>query len=130
MLFDARTRSALREAGVDADTLREIEDRVAEETAETASEVEAFLGGGPDDPSRTVYSDMDLTHSNDPYPEHDLRYVDLFTHSQDVRGFVRFDTWGAYVEGARVIDDDVVELELGPTVNGRVRFAHGREALE
>jgi len=130
MLFDARTRSALREAGVDADTLRDIEDRVAEEAAETAGEVEAFLGGGPEKPARTVYSDMDLTHATDEYPEHDLRYADLFTHSQDVRGFVRFGTWGAYVEGVRVLDDDVVELEVGPTVNERVRFAHSRGALE
>jgi hypothetical protein len=130
MLFDQRTRNALREAGVDDETLRAVEERAAEEAARTAREAADFLGGGPDDPPRTVYSDMDLTHSSDEFPEHDLRYVDLFTHSQDVRGFVRFGTWGAYAEGARVLDGEVVELTLGPTVNGRVRFAHTREALE
>jgi len=130
MLFDSRTRAALREAGVDAELLRDVEERVSVAASEDAAAVSAFLGGGPEEPSRTCYSDMDQTHSNERFPEHDVRYVDLFTHSQDVRGFVRFETWGAYVEGARVLSEDVVELTLGPTVNERVRFAHERADLE
>lgn len=130
MLFDQRTRRKLLEAGLDADTLRDIEEAVAAETEATAEEVTEFLGGGPGSDAITAYSDMDQTHSTAEYPEHEVAYVDLFTHSQDVRGYVRFDTWGAYVEGARVLDEAVVELELGPTVHDRVRFARAREALE
>lgn len=142
MLFDQRTRTRLREAGLDNDTLRRIEKEVAAEAEDVAERVESFFAD-----LDVVYSDMDLTHSRSNYPEHDLEYVDLFTHSQDIRGFIRFDTWGAYVEGARVLSDDVsesqrdsstanggtvsvVELELGPTVHDRVRFARDRAALE
>jgi len=125
MLFDQPTRRALRDAGVSADTLRDVEETVAREARETATEVSAFFAD-----HGTVYSDMEQTHSNDAYPEHDVDYCDLFTHSQDVRGFLRFDTWGVYVEGARTLDDGTVELELGPTVHDRVRFAPTRDALE
>lgn len=142
MLFDQRTRAKLREAGLDNDTLRRVEKEVAAEAEEEAERVESFFGG-----LDVVYSDMDLTHSRSDYPEHDLEYVDLFTHSQDIRGYIRFETWGAYVEGARELSDDVsesqrdsstanggtvsvVELELGPTVHDRVRFARDRAALE
>jgi len=124
MLFDQRTRTALREAGVDAETLRRVEDAAAEDARETADEVAAFF-----EAYDTVYSDMELTHSTSDYPEHAVEYADLFTHSQDVRGFLRFDTWGVYVEGARVLGEDLVELTLGPTVDDRVRFAPDREAL-
>jgi len=124
MLFDQRTRTALREAGVDAETLRRVEDAAAEDARETADEVAAFF-----EAHDTVYSDMELTHSTSDYPEHAVEYADLFTHSQDVRGFLRFDTWGVYVEGARVLGEDLVELTLGPTVDDRVRFAPDREAL-
>jgi regulator of RNase E activity RraB len=130
MLFDSRTRAKLLEAGLDADALRDIEEAVAAEAEATAEEVTAFLGGGPGSDPTAAYSDMDQTHSTAAHPEHTIEYVDLFTHSQDVRGYVRFDTWGAYVEGARALDDEVVELELGPTVHDRVRFARSREALE
>ncbi|MFB6068992.1 MAG: hypothetical protein ABEJ90_03595 [Halobacterium sp.] len=125
MLFDQRTRERLRDAGLSQDAIQRIEREVSEDARETADAVEAFFEGVD-----TVYSDMDQTHSAADYPEHDLDYVDLFTHSEDVRGFVRFETWGAYVEGARVLGDDVVELELGPTVHDRVRFAREREHLE
>jgi len=124
MLFDQRTRTALREAGVDAETLRRVEDAAAEDARETADEVAAFF-----EAHDTVYSDMELTHSTSDYPEHAVEYADLFTHSQDVRGFLRFDTWGVYVKGARVLGEDLVELTLGPTVDDRVRFAPDREAL-
>lgn len=125
MLFDQRTRSALREAGVSAETLRDVERDVTAEARATADEVVSFFDGRD-----VVYSDMEQTHSNDDYPEHTVEYCDLFTHSQDVRGFLRFDSWGVYVEGARVLSEDVVELELGPTVDDRVRFAPTRDALE
>ena len=130
MLFDQRTRAKLRAAGLSRDDLRRIEGEVADEAAAEADRVEAFFDG-----LDTVYSDMDQTHSAAEFPEHDLDYVDLFTHSQDIRGFVRFETWGAYVEGARVLTEDdgdptVVELTLGPTIHDRVRFAGERAALE
>lgn len=130
MLFDQRTRAKLRDAGLSRDDIKEIEQSVADETTAEAERVASFFDG-----LDTVYSDMDQTHSAAEFPEHDLDYVDLFTHSQDIRGFVRFDTWGAYVEGARTLteDDDeptVVELTLGPTIHGRVRFARDRVHLE
>jgi len=125
MLFDQRTRAKLREAGLDTDTLRRIEDEVAESARADAEAVADFFAD-----LDVVYSDMDLTHSRSDYPEHDLDFVDLYTHSQDIRGYIRFETWGAWVAGARVLSDDVVELELGPTVHDRVRFAPDRAALE
>ncbi|MGB9964157.1 DUF7532 family protein [Halobacterium hubeiense] len=130
MLFDQRTRAALRDAGLSQDDIAAVEDHVTEQAREDARRVESFFDG-----RETVYSDMDLTHSRADHPEHDLDYVDLFTHSEDVRGFVRFETWGAYVEGARVLEESddeptVVELTLGPTVDARVRFAGERSRLE
>ncbi|MCD2201500.1 hypothetical protein LPA44_16660 [Halobacterium sp. KA-4] len=130
MLFDQRTRAALRDAGLSRDDIAEIEDSVAEQARADARRVESFFEG-----RAVVYSDMDLTHSRSDYPEHDFDYVDLFTHSEDIRGFVRFETWGAYVEGARVLEEadgepTVVELTLGPTVDARVRFAGERSQLE
>jgi hypothetical protein len=130
MLFDQRTRERLRDAGLTRDDLREIEQSVTDEAAAEAERVESFFSG-----LETVYSDMDQTHSAEDFPEHGLDYVDLFTHSQDIRGFVRFDSWGAYVEGARVLTEDdgepeTVELTLGPTIHDRVRFARDRPLLE
>lgn len=130
MLFDQRTRAALRDAGLSREDIADIEDDVAEQAQADARRVESFFDG-----RAVVYSDMDLTHSRSDYPEHDFDYVDLFTHSEDIRGFVRFETWGAYVEGARVLEDadgepTVVELTLGPTVDARVRFAGERSQLE
>lgn len=136
MLFDSRTREKLRAAGLDRETLRRVEREVSEEAGEEADRIEAFFErlGATGEGTATVYSDMDLTHSSSEYPEHEVRYVDLFTHSQDVRGWLRFDSWGAYVEGGRVVEVDdqvrVVELSLGPTVHDRVRFAADRTALE
>ena len=72
---------------------------------------------------------MDRAHSASEFPEHTVEYLDLFTHADDIRGYLRFDTWGVPVEGGRVLSDEVVELSLGPTVDGRVRFAGSREAL-
>ena len=124
MSFDSRVRAALREAGVSADTLRTASETAAEDAERVADELETFFANHD-----TVYSDMDLTHSSSEFPEHAVEYADLFTHSEDVRGWLRFDSWGVYVEGGRVLTDDVVELTLGPTVHDRVRFAADREAL-
>jgi len=125
MRFDQRARRALRDAGVSTDAIQRAERDLADAASETAAEVEAFFAD-----TETVYSDMDQTHSSAEYPEHTVDYLDLFTHSDDVRGFLRFDSWGVYVEDARVLDDDVVELTLGPTVHDRVRFARERAHLE
>jgi hypothetical protein len=130
MRFDQRARRALRDAGVSTDAIQRAERDLADAASETADDVEAFFADVD-----TVYSDMDQTHSSADYPEHAVDYVDLFTHSDDVRGFLRFDSWGVYVEDARVLagaDDEpaVVELTLGPTVHDRVRFARERAHLE
>lgn len=132
MLFDQRVRAKLREAGLDRDTIRRIEEDVAEEAREEADRIEAFFDGVD-----TVFSDMDRAHSSEEFPEHTVEYVDLFTHSEDIRGYLRFDTWGVYVESGRVLRDGegedegppLVELSLGPTVHDRVRFSTDREAL-
>ena len=124
MSFDPRIRRALREAGVSEETLREASDAAAADAERAADQLESFFAD-----RETIYSDMDLTHSADEYPEHAVEYVDLFTHSEDVRGWLRFDSWGVYVEGGRVLSDEVVELTLGPTVHDRVRFAADRGEL-
>lgn len=125
MRFDQRARRALRDAGVSTDAIQRAERDLADAASETAAEVAAFF-----EDVDTVYSDMDQTHSSAEYPEHTVDYLDLFTHSDDVRGFLRFDSWGVYVEDARVLSDETVELTLGPTVHDRVRFARERAHLE
>lgn len=128
MHFDQRTQRALREAGLENETIIEVSDRVAELVAEDADRLEAFF-----DANGTVYSDMDLAHSRDDHPEHTVEYCDLFTHGADLRGYLRFDTWGVPVEGGRVLRGEerpeLVELSLGPTVDARVKFARSRDAL-
>ena len=124
MHFDQRTQRALREFGLSTAEIREVSKAVVEATTEEAAAIEAFFDG-----LDAVYSDMDRAHSTAEFPEHGLEYVDLYTHADDLRGYAKFDGWGAYVEGGRVIDDEVVELTLGPTVEDRVRFAADREHL-
>lgn len=124
MHFDQRTQEALREFGLSTAEIREVSEAVVAATAEAADDIEAFFSG-----LDTVYSDMELAHSASEYPEHGLEYVDLYTHADDLRGYVKFDGWGVYVEGGRVLSDEVVELTLGETVNDRVRFAADRDAL-
>ena len=124
MHFDQRTQRALREFGLSTAEIREVSEAVVEATAEEAAALEAFFEG-----LGTVYSDMDRAHSAVEFPEHGLEYVDLYVHAADLRGYVRFDGWGAYVEDGRVLDEDVVELTLGPTVDDRVRFAADRDHL-
>jgi hypothetical protein len=72
---------------------------------------------------------MDRAHSADDVHEHAVAFVDFFTHSDEVRGYLRFDSWGVWVADGRVLSDGdgdegaVVELTLGPPVRDRVRFA-------
>jgi len=124
MHFDQRTQRALREFGLSTDEIREVSEAVVAATDEAAADLEAFFADRD-----TVYSDMDLAHSADEFPEHGLEYVDLYTHADALRGYVKFDGWGAAVEGGRVLSEGVVELTLGETVDDRVRFAADRDAL-
>lgn len=147
MHFDQRTQTALREVGLDVEALQAASDRVAELVDETARELEAFF-----DAHDVVYSTMDLAHSASEYPEHAVDACDVTTHAAEMRGWLRFDAWGAYVEDGRVLEREaaadggeragdgneasrpgdplVVEVTLGPSVHERVRFAPTREALE
>ena len=124
MHFTQREQRALREAGLDQATLETVSEAVVEATADAAAELEAFF-----EDRETVYSDMDIAHSSSDIQTHELAYVDLYTHADDIRGYVRFGSWGVPVEGGRVLNDEVVELTLGPTVDGRVRFAGDEAAL-
>jgi len=124
MHFTQREQAALRDAGLDQDTIEAASEAVVEATTQAAEDLEAFFAG-----MDTVYSDMDIAHSSSEIQEHTLEYVDLYTHADDIRGYVRFDTWGVPVEGGRVLTDEKVEVTLGPTVDGRVRFAADEDAL-
>ncbi|SFR98849.1 hypothetical protein SAMN05216559_2110 [Halomicrobium zhouii] len=124
MHFTQREQQALREAGLSTDEIDAASETVVELTDEAAAELEAFFAD-----RETVYSDMDVAHSSSDVQEHTVDYLDLFTHADDIRGYLRFDSWGVPVEAGRVLSEGVVELTLGPTVDGRVRFAAEREAL-
>lgn len=125
MHFDQRTQRALSEAGLSTDEIAAVSDAVVEATDRDADRLEEFFAG-----LDTVYSDMDRAHGASEFPEHTVDYLDLFTHADDIRGYLRFDTWGVPVEGGRVLSEEIVELSLGPTVDGRVRFAADREPLQ
>ncbi|WP_284007351.1 DUF7532 family protein [Haloarcula pelagica] len=124
MHFTQREQHALREAGVEQTTIEAASETVVEATADAAADIEAFFAE-----AETVYSDMDRAHSATDIQEHAVDYCDLFTHADDIRGYLRFDRWGVPVEGGRVLSADVIELTLGPTVDGRVRFARDEAAL-
>jgi len=124
MHFTQREQAALRDAGLDQDTIKAASEAVVEATKQAAADLEAFFAD-----LDTVYSDMDIAHSSSDIQEHALDYVDLYTHADDIRGYVRFDSWGVPVEGGRVLTDEKVELTLGPTVEERVRFAGDEDAL-
>jgi hypothetical protein len=124
MHFDQRTQRALRDVGLSSDEIAAASEHVVEATAEAAADIEAFFDG-----LDTVHSDMDLAHSASDVVEHDVEYVDLYTHAADLRGYLKFDGWGVAVEGGRVLTDDTVELTLGPTVHDRVRFTTDPESL-
>ena len=124
MHFDQRTQAALRDAGLSTEEIQAVSETVVEATRDDADALEAFFDG-----LDTVYSDVDQAHSSAAFPEHAVEFLDLYTHADDLRGYLRFDTWGVYVTDGRVLNDDVVELTLGPTVHDRVRFAADRDAL-
>ncbi|PSQ09109.1 hypothetical protein BRC95_01830 [Halobacteriales archaeon QS_5_68_33] len=124
MHFTQREQAALREAGLSAEEIEAASAAVVTATEADAERLEDFFAD-----RETLYSDMDLAHSADAHPEHAVEYLDLFTHADDIRGYLRFDSWGVPVEGGRVLSEDVVELSLGPTVDDRVRFAADRADL-
>ncbi|MEF8853634.1 MAG: hypothetical protein V5A28_14665 [Haloarculaceae archaeon] len=124
MHFTQREQAALREAGLSTEAIREASEAVVAATEADAGRVSSVF-----ECHDALYSDMDLAHSAEEFPEHAVDYLDLFTHADDIRGYLRFDSWGVPVEGARVLNEEVVELSLGPTVDERVRFAAGRDAL-
>jgi len=124
MHFDQRTQRALREVGLSREEVREAADLVVEATEADADRIDSFFEGRD-----VVYSDVDIAHSASDVVEHTVSYVDLYTHAADVRGYLRFDSWGVPIEGGRVLGDDLVELTLGPTVDDRVRFAGDPETL-
>ena len=123
MHFDQRTQAALRDAGLDDAAIREASTAVADAVERDADRLrDAF-------DRDTVYSDMEMAHTATDINEHTVEYLDLFTHGSDLRGYLRFETWGVPVEGGRILSDDVVELSLGPTVHDRVRFAADADTL-
>jgi hypothetical protein len=147
MHFDPRTQAALREAGVEQSTIETASEAVVEAVAADAEAVESFFGTADEpDAGGTFYSDMDAAHSASDVQEHAVDHVDVYTHADDLRGYLRFDSWGVPIEDARVLVEgdgggadgastdagsapEVVELSLGPTVDGRVKFARTRDAL-
>jgi hypothetical protein len=124
MHFHPRTQAALREVGLDPEQLQRASDLVSDAVERDARTLESFFEGGG-----TVYSDMDVAHSNSGIQDHEVRWLDVYTHGADLRGYLAFENWGVYVEGGRPLSDDVVELSLGPTVHDRVRFARDAEDL-
>ncbi|MFP8952873.1 hypothetical protein ACLI4Z_07875 [Natrialbaceae archaeon A-arb3/5] len=126
MHFDQRTQRALRDAGLDTDELQAASAAVVDAVESDAAELEAFF-----DAHETVYSDMDMAHSASEYPEHTVSYLDMTTHADEMRGWLRFDSWGVYVENGRILDadDEYIELTLGPMIHDRIRFAADRETL-
>jgi alpha-D-ribose 1-methylphosphonate 5-triphosphate diphosphatase PhnM len=122
MHFDQREQAALRDAGLTTDDLESVADAVAAAADRDAARLESFFE------RETVYSDMDRAHSDSAVQEHSVEYLDLYTHAADIRGYLRFERWGAWVAGGRILreadgEPELVELTLGPTVHGRVRFA-------
>lgn len=124
MHFDPRTQQALRAVGLDSDALQEASEHVIDTVAADADRLETFFAD-----AETVYSDMDMAHSASDIQTHAVEFIDCYTHAADLRGYLRFDSWGVPIEGGRVLSDAVVELSLGETVSDRVRFAHDESAL-
>ncbi|AFK18111.1 hypothetical protein E6P09_04950 [Haloferax mediterranei ATCC 33500] len=124
MHFDPREQAALREVGLDTDDLRAASDLVSDAVESDAESIEQFFGDGG-----TFYSDMEMAHSASDVQEHTVDHVDTYTHGAELRGYLKFDSWGVPIEGGRILSEDVVELTLGPTVEGRVKFAHDPDDL-
>ena len=124
MHFDQREQAALREAGLSTDEIETVSERVADLVEEAAADLEAFF-----ERHETLHSDLSMAHSSSEFSTHEGATLDCYTHAADLRGWLRFETWGAFVEDGRVLDEDVVELTLGPSVHERVRFATTPDAL-
>lgn len=124
MHFDPRTQQALRETGLDTETIETVSARVAELVQDDADAIELLFTD-----HETTYSDLSPAHSNSDIIEHDVEYIDLYTHSADLRGYLKFDGWGVPVEDGRVLSDELIELTLGGTVGERVRFAATQDQL-
>jgi len=124
MHFDQREQRALREAGLSTEELEATSDRVADLVDEAAADLEAFF-----ERHDRLHSDLSMAHSSSEFATHEGATLDLYTHAADLRGWLRFETWGAFVEDGRVLDEDLVELTLGPTVHERIRFATTPDAL-
>jgi hypothetical protein len=124
MHFDQREQRALREAGLSTEQLEAVSDRVGELVDETAARLESFFAD-----HGTLYSDLSMAHSSSEFSTHEGATLDCYTHAADLRGWLRFETWGVFVEDGRVLTDEMVELRLGPTVHERVRFATTPDAL-
>ena len=124
MHFDQREQQALREVGLSTDEIAAASDHVADLVDETAADLEAFF-----ERHETLHSDLSMAHSSSEFSTHESVTLDLYTHAADLRGWLRFETWGAFVEDGRILGDDLVELTLGPTVHERVRFATSPDAL-
>ncbi|WP_247006437.1 DUF7532 family protein [Halorientalis litorea] len=124
MHFDQRTQQALREVGLSQADIEAASEAVVAATADDAARIESFFAD-----VETVHSDMDIAHSTGSVVEHDVEYIDLFTHAADLRGYLRFSNWGVPVEDGRVLSEETVELTLGPTVDDRVRFTTDPDSL-
>ncbi|MEF8840305.1 MAG: hypothetical protein V5A62_01580 [Haloarculaceae archaeon] len=124
MHFDQREQAALREAGLSTEEMEAASERVAGLVDEAATDLEAFF-----ERHDRLHSDLSMAHSSSEFSTHESARLDLYTHAADLRGWLRFETWGTFVEDGRVLDDDLVELKLGPTVHERVRFATSPDAL-
>lgn len=123
MHFDQRTQNALRETGgLSSDQIEAVANAVVEATQKDTERLETFFAD-----IETVYSDMDQAHTASEFPEHRIQYIDLYTHADEIRGYLRFDTWGVAVEGGRILTEDRIELTLGSSINDRVQFARERD---
>jgi hypothetical protein len=116
MHFDSRTQQALRTVGLDRGDIREASKLVTEAVEADAEDLRTFFD------RETVYSDMEKAHNTSDVHEHTVEFFDCYTHGSDLRGYLRFDTWGVPVEDGRPLSDEKVELTLGATVHDRVRF--------
>lgn len=132
MHFDRRTQAALSDVGIDIDDLRGASDAIGNAVAAYAKAIESFF-----DDHETVYSDASMTHSNGQHPEHTVRYLEhpvrylgVTTHAGEMRGWLRSDTWDAFVKDGHVLGEEYVELSLGSPIHGRGRFATDRAPLQ
>jgi len=158
MHFDPRTQRALREAGLDAGAIADASDRVAELVAEDADRLRAFFAAdGPyysdmelahstAETQEHPTADVDLfTHGSDlrgylsldgwGVPVEGGRVLRTAAADGDADEGSDGDDGGESGEGSEDAAGDgierpgLVELSLGETIHGRVRFARDPEEL-